>query len=76
MNKTFEDRPTLEQLAEEYKSVIGIFPALHKYKNEHSVDNLRKLCVEISDFCKAVYASTTNEAEREVYFNMLKKLNK
>ena len=72
----FEDKVTPLQLTTEYREAIDIFPALHKYKNEHTTDNLKKLCVEIAEFCRAVYASTQNEAERKVYFDMLEKLNK
>jgi hypothetical protein len=72
----FEDKPTLEQIKEEYGEIVSIFPALHKYKSEHNTANLQKLCVEVSDFCRAIYASTQNETERNIYFNMLKKLNK
>ena len=72
----FEDNPTLEQIKEEYSEIVGIFPALHKYKILHNTDNLKKLCVEIAEFCRAVYASTQNEAERRIYFDMLEKLNK
>lgn len=73
----FEDRPTLEQIKKEYGEMItGIFPALHKYKISHSTENLQKLCVEIAQFCRAVYASTQNERERKIYFDMLEKLNK
>ena len=72
----FEDKPTLEQIKKEYSEIVGIFPALHKYKTEHNADNLKKLCVEIAQFCRSVYASTTNEQERKIYFDMLEKLNK
>ena len=72
----FEDKVTPEQLTTEYREAIDIFPALHKYKYEHTTDNLKKLCVEIAQFCRAVYASTQNEAERRIYFDMLEKLNK
>ena len=72
----FEDKVTPLQLTTEYREAIDIFPALHKYKIEHTTDNLKKLCVEIADFCRAVYASTQNEAERKIYFDMLEKLNK
>jgi hypothetical protein len=72
----FEDKVTPLQLTTEYREAIDIFPALHKYKYEHTTDNLKKLCVEISQFCRAVYASTTNEQERRIYFDMLEKLNK
>ena len=72
----FEDNVTPMQLTDEYKEAIDIIPALHKYKANHNITNLQKLCVEISDFCRAIYASTQNEAERNIYFDMLDKLNK
>ena len=72
----FEDKVTPLQLTTEYREAIDIFPALHKYKTEHNTDNLQKLCVEIAQFCRAVYASTQNGAERRIYFDMLEKLNK
>ena len=72
----FEDKVTPLQLTTEYREAIDIFPALHKYKYEHTTENLKKLCVEIAQFCRAVYASTTNEQERRIYFDMLDKLNK
>ena len=72
----FEDVVEPKQLQEEYKWVIDTFPALHKYKTEHSTANLQKLCVEIAEFCRAVYASTQSEQERRIYFDMLDKLGK
>ena len=72
----FEDKVEPMQLQEEFKWAIDIFPALHKYKTEHNTDNLKKLCVEIADFCRAVYSSTKNEQERNIYYAMLDKLNK
>ena len=72
----FEDEVTPVQLTTEYREAIDIFPALHKYKISHNTDNLQKLCVEIADFCRAIYASTQNETERKIYFDMLEKLNK
>ena len=76
MNEKWEDKPTPTQIENEYRGIVEIFPALHKYKTQHSKENLQKLCVEISDFCRAVYASTCNEQERNIYFNMLEKLKK
>ena len=70
----WEDEPTLAQLNIEYREAIDIFPALHKYKTEHSSDNLKKLCVEVSQFCRAIYASTKNEQERNIYCAMIDKL--
>lgn len=72
----FEDKVTPAQLTTEYREAIDIFPALHKYKTEHNTDNLKKLCVEIFEFCRAVYASTQNESERKIYRSMIEKLNK
>ena len=73
----FEDNPTLEQIKEEYGEMItGLFPALHKYKIEHTTDNLKKICVEVSEFCHAIYASTRNDSERKVFFAMIDKLRK
>lgn len=72
----FEDNVTPMQLTDEYKEAIDIIPALHKYKATHNITNLQKLCVEIADFCRAVYSSTENEQERNIYFAMLDKLNK
>lgn len=70
----FEDKVAPMQLTTEYREAIDIFPALHKYKTEHNTDNLQKLCVEISQFCRAVYASTQNEQERKIYNSAISKL--
>lgn len=72
----FEDKVTPVQLTTEYREAIDIFPALHKYKTEHNTANLQKLCVEITQFCRAVYSSTENEQERQIFNAMLDKLNK
>lgn len=72
----FEDNVTSTQLMKEYEEIVSIVPALHKYKANHNIANLQKLCVEIADFCRAVYSSTQNEQERNIYYAMLDKLNK
>jgi hypothetical protein len=61
---------------ESYSEIDDIFPALNKYKNEHNTVNLQKLCVEILEFCRSVYASTRSEDERKIYHNFVEKLNK
>lgn len=71
----FEDKP-LEKPTDAYSEIADIFPALKKYKDEHSTANLQKLMVEILEFCRSVYASTRNEAERKIYHSMIEKLNK
>lgn len=73
-SKEFEDKPLGKQ-TDSY-SEVDIFPALQKYKDEHSTANLQQLMVEISEFCRSVYASTRNEAERKIYRTAIEKLNK
>ena len=74
-SKQFEDSQ-LEKPKDAYSEIADIFPALQKYKDEHNTANLQKLMVEILEFCRSVYASTQNEAERKVYHSMIEKLNK
>jgi uncharacterized protein YaaR (DUF327 family) len=73
-SERFEDN-SLEKTNKE-NSEIKFFQALQKYKDEHNSANLQKLMVEILDFCRSVYASTQNEAERNIYRSMIQKLNK
>lgn len=65
-----------ESGGDDVKELSDIFPALKKYKKSHSAENLQNLCVEISEFCRAVYASTRGERERRIYRDMLLKLSK
>ena len=74
-SKQIEDSP-LEKPKDAYSEIADIFPALKKYKDEHNAANLQKLMVEILEFCRSVYASTQNEAERKIYHSMIEKLNK
>lgn len=74
-SKQIEDSPLGKQ-KNDYSEIADIFPALQKYKNEHNTANLQKLMVEILEFCRSVYASTQNEAERKTYQSMIEKLNK
>ena len=71
----FEDNVTSTQLTKEYEEIVSIVPALHKYKADHNITNLQKLCVEIADFCRAIYASTRTIEERQVLKKMLDKLS-
>jgi hypothetical protein len=73
-NKT-EDSP-LEKPKEAYSEIDDIFPALKKYKDEHTTANLQKLCAEVAEFCRSIYASTRNDAERSIYRATIEKLNK
>ena len=73
-SKQFEDRP-LEKPTDSYSEIANIFPALQKYKDEHNTANLQKLMVEILGFCRSVYASTQNDAERKIYHQFIEKLN-
>ena len=71
-----EESRSPEKKTDAYSEIADIFPALQKYKDEHNTANLQKLLVEISEFCRSVYASTRSEAERKVYHSMIEKLNK
>jgi hypothetical protein len=71
-----EEESPLGNPKESYSEIDDIFPALNKYKNEHNTVNLQKLCVEILEFCRSVYASTRNEEERKIYHAMIEKMNK
>lgn len=75
-NVNQQEMQELEKQKRIYGEIESIFPALQKYKAEHTKTNLQKLCVEIAEFCKSVYASTQNQEEREVYYTMLDKLSK
>lgn len=75
-NVSQQEMLELEKQKRIYSEIESIFPALQKYKAKHTKTNLQKLCVEIADFCKSVYASTENQEEREVYYDMLDKLSK
>lgn len=75
-NVNQQELQELEKQKRIYSEIESIFPALQKYKAEHTKTNLQKLCVEIAEFCKSVYASTENQEEREVYYTMLDKLSK
>lgn len=75
-NVNQQEMQKLENQKKVYSEIESIFPALQKYKAEHTKTNLQKLCVEIAEFCKSVYASTENQEEREVYYAMLDKLSK
>ena len=75
-NVSQQEMQELENQKNIYSEIASIFPALQKYKEEHTKTNLQKLCVEIAEFCKSVYASTQNQEEREVYYSMIDKLKK
>lgn len=74
-SNNIEDSPLGKQ-TDEFSEEADIFPALKKYKDEHTTANFQKLMVEISEFCRSVYASTHNEAERKIYHSFIEKLNK
>ena len=75
-NVNQQELQELENQKKVYSEIASIFPALQKYKAEHTKANLQKLCVEIAEFCNSVYASTQNQEERNIYYSMLDKLSK
>lgn len=69
-------RTTRQQKESVKEELIDIFPALTSYQQEHSEHNLRKLCLEIQEFCISVYATLKNDEEKNIYFDMVKSLQK
>lgn len=58
----------------EYLEAAELFPALYKYKSERTTVNFQKLCVEIEDFCRVVYAGTQNKEERQMFMGSITRL--
>lgn len=71
-----QEKNPLGQKQSRYSELEDIFPALQKYREDRNKTNLQKLCVEILEFCRSVYASTQSEEERKIYRAMIEKLNK
>ena len=74
MQIRFENSRSLENTESPYSEIADIFPALEKYKAEHNTANLQKLCAEVLDFCRAIYASTQNDEERRAFRRIVRKL--
>lgn len=68
----------MEQLSQRIEELhdTKVLPTLSRYRNEPSVVNLQKLCVEIGDLCEQVYASTRSEEDRSIYRKMIKRITK
>lgn len=56
--------------------LVDIFPTLKHYQETHTLTGFKKLCSEIEEFCLQVYASTKNNAEREIFNKMVANLKK
>lgn len=61
----------LKPSADELKDVL---PSLNAFIENHTAENLKKLCLELQEFCQSVYALTKNDDERKIYFKMLDNL--
>ena len=51
-----------------------IRPALNRYNIEKSLENFERLCVEIEEFCKAVYAEIDSEEKKNFFIKTLDKI--
>lgn len=51
-----------------------IRPALNRYNTEKSFENFERLCVEIEEFCKAVYAEIDSEEKKNFFIKTLDKI--
>ena len=47
---------------------------LKRYNAEKSLENFERLCVEIEEFCKAVYAEIDSEEKRDIFVKTLDKI--
>ena len=57
------------------ESELGdIRPALNRYNTEKSLENFERLCVEIEEFCKAVYAEIDSEEKKNFFIKALDKI--
>lgn len=63
-------------LAASMTELNDIEPSLTRFIKSHTLENLQKLCLEIQEFCQSVYALTQNEEERNIYFDMISKINR
>lgn len=63
----------METTDQQYE-LTDIFPALSKYQTSHSEHDLKKLCLEIQEFCQSLYVTIANDEHRKIYFDMTKKL--
>ena len=61
----------LKPSADELKDIA---PSLSAFIENHTTENLQKLCLELQEFCQSVYALTKNDDERKIYFKMLDNL--
>lgn len=51
-----------------------VSPSLNAFIENHTTENLQKLCLELQEFCQSIYALTKNDDERKIYFKMLDNL--
>lgn len=71
-----EQSPIIENPKSDKSEKTEIEIALENYKEKHTAVNLQKLCFQIEELCRAVYASTRNESERSIYSDMIAKITK
>ena len=71
-----EQPPIIENPKSDKSEKMEIEIALDNYKGKHTAVNLQKLCFQIAELCRAVYASTRNESERAIYADMIAKITK
>ena len=53
-----------------------IFPTLNEFSTEHSEHTLRKLCLEIQEFCLSIYSTLETEDEKKIFFEIINKVVK
>lgn len=69
-----EEMPVNANFYAPVNELKDIAPNLNTFIQNHTADNLQRLCIEIKEFCQAVYALTNSDEERKIYFNMVDSL--
>lgn len=51
-----------------------LFPTLTEFRQNHTEHNLKKLCLEVKEFCISIYSTLQNEEEKNIYKSMFQNL--
>lgn len=74
LQKSNINMPAKTNFYASFDELKDIAPNLNTFIQNHTADNLQKLCIEIKEFCQALYALTNSDEERKIYFNMVDSL--
>ena len=68
-------KTALESLVENtppmFEARIDSMPALANFQNNHTEQNLQRVCLEIRELCLSVWATLRTEEEKTIFKNMV-----